>query len=136
MVICESAGTRTQDPRLKRPMLYQLSYRFNQRTEIYEHLKKSASGEDIGHWTLDIGHWTLDIGHWALGIGHWALGIGHWSMFVALNFFFYIFHTALILFNCFGWIVPKFSRWHLASLLLTAFSWFVLGIWYGWGYCF
>jgi len=24
---------------------------------------------------------------------------------------------------------------HRASLLLTAFSWFVLGIWYGWGYC-
>jgi hypothetical protein len=21
-------------------------------------------------------------------------------------------------------------------MLLTAFSWFVLGIWYGWGYCF
>jgi hypothetical protein len=24
----------------------------------------------------------------------------------------------------------------LITLLLTAFSWFVLGIWYGWGYCF
>lgn len=22
------------------------------------------------------------------------------------------------------------------TMLLTAFSWFVLGIWYGWGYCF
>jgi hypothetical protein len=51
------------------------------------------------------------------------------------NYFFYIFHTVLILFNCLGWIVPKFRRWHLISLLLTAFSWFVLGIWYGWGYC-
>lgn len=25
---------------------------------------------------------------------------------------------------------------HLATMLLTAFSWFILGIWYGWGYCF
>ena len=54
---------------------------------------------------------------------------------IFLNYFFYIFHALLILFNCFGWIVPKLRIWHLTSLLLTAFSWFVLGIWYGWGYC-
>lgn len=24
----------------------------------------------------------------------------------------------------------------MITLLLTAFSWFVLGIWFGWGYCF
>lgn len=24
----------------------------------------------------------------------------------------------------------------MVTLLLTAFSWFVLGIWFGWGYCF
>jgi hypothetical protein len=24
----------------------------------------------------------------------------------------------------------------LITMLLTAFSWFFLGIWYGWGYCF
>ena len=24
----------------------------------------------------------------------------------------------------------------MITLSLTAFSWFVLGIWYGWGYCF
>jgi hypothetical protein len=54
---------------------------------------------------------------------------------ILLNYFFYIFHALLILFNCFGWIVPKLRIWHLTSLLLTSFSWFVLGIWYGWGYC-
>jgi hypothetical protein len=53
-----------------------------------------------------------------------------------LNYFFFLFHTMLILFNCFGWIFPKLRKWNLVTLLLTAFSWFVVGIWYGWGYCF
>lgn len=52
------------------------------------------------------------------------------------NTFFFIFHIALILFNLFGWIPKKLRRWNLAALLLTAFSWFVLGIFYGFGYCF
>ena len=53
-----------------------------------------------------------------------------------LDVFFFCFHTVLILFNSFGWIIP---RWRLANLIvlsLTAFSWFILGIWYGWGYCY
>ena len=52
-----------------------------------------------------------------------------------LNIFFFVFHTALMLFNCFGWIWKRTRRWNLITLLLTAASWFVLGIWYGWGYC-
>ena len=52
-----------------------------------------------------------------------------------LNYFFFFFHTSLILFNLFGWIFPKLRKWHLIMLLLTAFSWFVLGIWFGWGFC-
>ncbi|MEO5906489.1 MAG: DUF2784 family protein, partial [Saprospiraceae bacterium] len=52
-----------------------------------------------------------------------------------LDYFFFFFHTSLILFNCFGWIFPKLRRWNLITLLLTAFSWFVLGIWFGLGYC-
>ena len=55
--------------------------------------------------------------------------------YVFLNYFFFIFHTALIIFNVFGWIIPKLRKWHLITLLLTAASWFILGIWYGWGYC-
>lgn len=35
-----------------------------------------------------------------------------------------------------GWIFKKTRKLHLITLSLTAFSWFVLGIWYGWGYCF
>ncbi|HEV2355763.1 MAG TPA: DUF2784 domain-containing protein [Puia sp.] len=57
-------------------------------------------------------------------------------MYNALNIFFFAFHSLLILFNTFGWTIPRLRKWNLATLLLTAFSWFVLGIWYGWGYCF
>lgn len=54
----------------------------------------------------------------------------------AIDIFFLGFHTILILFNVFGWLVPKWRFINLITLLLTAFSWFILGIWYGWGYCF
>lgn len=56
-------------------------------------------------------------------------------MYELLDIGFIIFHTALILFNLFGWIWKATRRWNLATLLLTAFSWFGLGIWYGFGYC-
>ena len=52
-----------------------------------------------------------------------------------LNYFFFAFHTGIILFNTFGYIPKKTRKWNLALLLLTAFSWFGLGIWYGWGFC-
>ncbi|HTF29566.1 MAG TPA: DUF2784 domain-containing protein, partial [Flavitalea sp.] len=47
-----------------------------------------------------------------------------------------IFHIGLIVFNLFGWIPRSLRRWNLITLLLTAFSWFILGIFYGFGYCF
>lgn len=53
-----------------------------------------------------------------------------------LNAFFFVFHTVFTLFNLSGWLFRKTRRWNLITLLLTAFSWFVLGIWFGWGYCF
>lgn len=53
-----------------------------------------------------------------------------------LNIFFFVFHTVLMLFNCFGWVWKKTRLWNLVTLLLTAGSWFIIGIWYGWGYCF
>ncbi|MCS3800655.1 DUF2784 domain-containing protein [Niastella sp. OAS944] len=52
-----------------------------------------------------------------------------------LNIFFFVFHTLLTLFNITGWMFRITRKWNLITLLLTAFSWFVLGIWYGWGYC-
>jgi len=56
-----------------------------------------------------------------------------WYQF--LNIFFFVFHTAFTLFNISGWYFRATRKWNLVTLLLTACSWFVLGIWYGWGYC-
>jgi hypothetical protein len=56
-----------------------------------------------------------------------------WYQF--LNIFFFVFHTLLTLFNITGWMFRATRKWNLVTLLLTAFSWFVIGIWYGWGYC-
>lgn len=56
-------------------------------------------------------------------------------MNIFLDWFFLIFHTAWTVFNLTGWIFRKTRRWNLYTLLITAFSWLVLGIWYGWGYC-
>ena len=52
------------------------------------------------------------------------------------NSFFFIFHIALIFFNLFGWIPRPWRKWNLVTLGLTAISWFILGIFYGFGYCF
>ena len=52
-----------------------------------------------------------------------------------LNIFFFVFHTVFTVFNMTGWVFRKTRKWNLFTLLLTAISWFVLGIWYGWGYC-
>lgn len=49
---------------------------------------------------------------------------------------FIIFHSVLICFNLFGWIPKALRKWNLLSLILTTFSWFILGIFYGFGYCF
>jgi|SRR6056297_342641 len=53
----------------------------------------------------------------------------------AVDIFFVVFHTGLILFNVFGWIWHKTRRINLYSLLLTGGSWFILGIFYGIGFC-
>jgi hypothetical protein len=56
-------------------------------------------------------------------------------MLKLLDFFFIGFHTLLIIFNLFGWILRKTRKLNLISLLLTGISWFVLGLFYGIGYC-
>lgn len=50
--------------------------------------------------------------------------------------FFFVFHICLIIFNLFGWLFKSLRKWNLITLGLTAFSWFVLGAFYGFGYCF
>jgi hypothetical protein len=58
------------------------------------------------------------------------------TLFRVADFFFFAFHVALIFFNLIGWIPKKLRKWNLITLGITAFSWFVLGIFYGFGYCF
>lgn len=52
-----------------------------------------------------------------------------------LDWGFLIFHSSLILFNCFGWIWKRTRLANLITLVLTGLSWTLLGIWYGLGYC-
>jgi hypothetical protein len=52
-----------------------------------------------------------------------------------LDKFFFVFHSLLILFNLSGWMWKKTRRLNLVLLLLTGFSWTILGIWYGFGFC-
>lgn len=56
-------------------------------------------------------------------------------MYYLLDKLFFVFHSSLIAFNLFGWIWKKTRLVNLITILLTALSWFVLGIWYGFGYC-
>lgn len=49
--------------------------------------------------------------------------------------FLFVFHLLFILFNLMGWYWRPMRRLHLAAVLLTLASWFILGIFYGLGYC-
>lgn len=52
-----------------------------------------------------------------------------------LDIFFTILHLLIIGFNLLGWIWRRTRGWHLVSVMVTAGSWMVLGIWFGMGYC-
>ena len=52
-----------------------------------------------------------------------------------LDKFFVIFHLLLTLFGIIGWIWRRTRKYHLYWMVLVAFSWLFLGIWYGLGYC-
>ena len=57
-------------------------------------------------------------------------------MWNALDLFFVVFHTSLIIFNLSGWIWRKTRRINLYTLLLTGTSWLFLGLIVGTpGYC-
>ena len=57
-------------------------------------------------------------------------------MYSFLNYFFFVFHTIIVLFILIGWAFRKTRKIHLLVIGVIAFSWFILGIWYGWGFCF
>lgn len=44
-------------------------------------------------------------------------------------------HLAVIAFAVLGWIAPALRTAHLVLMLLILGSWFVLGHWFGTGYC-
>jgi hypothetical protein len=44
-------------------------------------------------------------------------------------------HLLLIGFNLFGWTWARTRKAHMVTVCATVFCWFVLGIWFGWGYC-
>jgi len=46
-----------------------------------------------------------------------------------------LFHFVVIGFNLFGWIWKPWRRAHLICVAVTAGCWFILGIWFGIGYC-
>lgn len=58
------------------------------------------------------------------------------KLLVFLDYFFIVFHTLFTLFNMTGWAFKRTRKAHLVTMILTSSSWFILGIWYGWGYCF
>lgn len=52
-----------------------------------------------------------------------------------LDLFLTLLHLLIIGFNLFGWIFPATRKLHFIFILLTGTSWFILGIWFGIGYC-
>jgi hypothetical protein len=56
-------------------------------------------------------------------------------MLQLLDAFLTLVHLIIISFNLLGWIWPATRKAHLICVLATAASWFLLGIWFGMGYC-
>lgn len=52
-----------------------------------------------------------------------------------VDFLLTVIHLVVIFFNLSGWLFPRLLKAHLIFVLLTLSSWFLLGIWYGIGYC-
>ncbi|KAA5543554.1 DUF2784 domain-containing protein [Adhaeribacter rhizoryzae] len=52
-----------------------------------------------------------------------------------LDLFFTGLHLVIICFNLFGWLWPRYRKWHFLLVLATAASWLLLGLWFGLGYC-
>jgi predicted outer membrane lipoprotein len=56
-------------------------------------------------------------------------------MLLLLDILLTIVHLAVIVVNLFGWMSTRTRKLHLVTVVLTAASWFILGTWFGWGYC-
>ena len=53
-----------------------------------------------------------------------------------MDLFFECLHIGIILGNLLLWIPEKTRKFHLVFLFVTWFSWLILGLFYGIGYCF
>ena len=53
----------------------------------------------------------------------------------ALDLLLTLLHFAIIGFNLFGWIWKATRKAHLICIAITGACWFILGIWFGIGYC-
>jgi len=56
-------------------------------------------------------------------------------IFRVADFFFLVFHMAIVILNLFGWIWKPTRKACLIVQVLTAASWFGLGLIYGIGFC-
>ena len=56
-------------------------------------------------------------------------------MLKAADILFTSVHLVIILFNLTGWLFPRLLKAHLIFVIITLSCWFILGIWYGIGYC-
>ena len=57
------------------------------------------------------------------------------GLYEFLDYFLFVFHGLLTLFNMVGWVWKTTRKWNLVTLSLTGASWFLLGAFKGWGYC-
>lgn len=60
----------------------------------------------------------------------------NYKLLILFDYSFLVFHSLLIVFNLVGWVWKKTRKLHLVSMIITFGSWFIGGIWFGWGYCF
>lgn len=56
-------------------------------------------------------------------------------LYQVADYFFTLLHLTIITFNLLGWIWPRTRKLHLIVVCATLACWFVLGIWFGIGYC-
>ena len=57
-------------------------------------------------------------------------------LLLASNYFLNFFHFTFVLFIIFGWMFKESRFVNLMLFIFTFFSWFVLGRFFGYGYCF
>lgn len=57
------------------------------------------------------------------------------SILTLLDYSLHLAHLIFIGINIFGFIFKKTRKLNLICLILTTISWFILGLWYGIGYC-